>query len=533
MNATMIITGLLTLFSTTVMSYIAMATPIGPWIAPTVVLCALLIYVTIYNGKQLDEALIFTTIGASIGGIVATAFGFTFPTLYFLDSTLFNDLLAQPIRFMLICSSIALAAGWYGFWIADITEQTFIIEKDLPFPIGQMIYKMITAQKQLAKAVELAVGFFGTFIFCILQDGLYMIGAIIPKTVMVCSSFSYYCLTVPVFQFELWPMLWAIGFVTGQMIVIPLLAGSLSKIVIAQPIQTLFFPSMDSMDFVLAFCSGMVVSGVLHSFLPKNIKHLFNKRADRALDLQSWRAFARAIDRSLWVEGLALVIFLSLFFSYFGFTFATQWYLILCTFICAYQIIMIAGKIGLAQLGRFATFVLVPLLFLTNLDVVQITIISMFVEISTGVAVDVLFGRKVVALSGVDRRTARRYQRMGLIMSCAVIGLIFWLLTSHFQLGSPELFAQRGQARALLVYAKEFDYWVLLIGMLYGLVLKVVKLNPMLVLGGILMPLNISIGLVIGGLLTLLIKDTQEWFPFWSGVFAANSIWMLIQTLLC
>jgi hypothetical protein len=194
---------------------------------------------------------------------------------------------------------------------------------------------------------------------------------------------------------------------------------------------------------------------------------------------------------------------------------------------------MIAGKIGLAQLGRFATFVLVPLLFLTNLDVVQITIISMFVEISTGVAVDVLFGRKVVALSGVDRRTARRYQRMGLIMSCAVIGLIFWLLTSHFQLGSPELFAQRGQARALLVYAKEFDYWVLLIGMLYGLVLKVVKLNPMLVLGGILMPLNISIGLVIGGLLTLLIKDTQEWFPFWSGVFAANSIWMLIQTLLC
>lgn len=533
MYATMIMSGLLTLFSTTVMSYIAMATPIGPWIAPTVVLCALLIYAAMYSGKQLDDALIYTTMCASIGGIVATAFGFTFPTLFFLDQALYNELLAQPIRFALICSSIALAAGWYGFWIADVTEHTFIIEKDLPFPIGQMIYKMIVAQKQLAKAVELAIGFCATLIFSLLQDGIYMIGAIIPKTIMICSSFNYYCLHVPAFQFELWPMLWAIGFVTGRMIVVPLLAGSLSKIVIAQPIQSLFFPSMHSMDFILAFCSGMVVSGVVSSFLPKNIKHLFNKLTSGAIDLRLWQVSLLRIDRPLWAQGLALMIFLSLFFSYFGFTFVIQWYLILSTFVCAYQIVMIAGKIGLAQLGRFATFVLVPLLFLTNLDVVQITIISMFVEITTGVAVDLLFGRKVVALSGVDKHVARRYQYAGLVISCAAIGVVFWLLTSHFKLGSPELFAQRGQARALLVYAKEFDYWVLLIGICYGLALKVVKLNPMLVLGGILMPINISIGLVVGGLLTLLTQDAQEWFPFWSGVFAANSIWMLVQTLLC
>lgn len=533
MNATMIITGLLTLFSTTVMSYIAMATPIGPWIAPTIVLCALLIYAAIYDGKQLDDALIYTTIGASIGGIVATAFGFTFPTLYFLDSALFNDLLAQPVRFMMICSSIAFVAGWYGFWIADVTERTFIEQKSLPFPIGQMIYKMINAQKQLTKAVELAIGFFGTFIFSLLQNGIYRIGALVPKMVTLCSAFNYYCFEIPVLQFELWPMLWAIGFVTGQMIVIPLLAGSLSKIIVAQPIQKLFFPAMKSTDFILAFCSGMVVEGALNSFLSKNIKHLFNKRIKNSFDLQKWRQSLFTIDHALWYEGLALLIIMSLFFFYFGFTILTQWYLIICTSICAYQIIMIAGKIGLAQLGRFATFVLVPLLFMTNLNALQITIISMFVEISTGVAVDVLFGRKVVALSGSDKRIARGYQRAGLIASCAIIGAIFWLLTSHFQLGSPELFAQRGQARALLVYAKEFDYWVLLIGIVYGFALKCVRLNPMLVLGGILMPLNISIGLMLGGLLALVVKNSEEWVPFWSGVFAANSIWMLIQALLC
>ena len=52
-----------------------------------------------------------------------------------------------------------------------------------------------------------------------------------------------------------------------------------------------------------------------------------------------------------------------------------------------------------------------------------------------------------------------------------------------------------------------------------------------MVLGGLLMPLNITIGLVIGGLATLFVKDKEEYFPFWSGVFAANSLWMIFQAL--
>ena len=76
-----------------------------------------------------------------------------------------------------------------------------------------------------------------------------------------------------------------------------------------------------------------------------------------------------------------------------------------------------------------------------------------------------------------------------------------------------------------------FNYIVLGLGFLFGFVLKRVRLNPLLVLGGLLMPLNITIGLVIGGMATLLVKDKEEYFPFWSGVFAANSLWMVFQAL--
>ncbi len=530
MNVTVIVSCLLGIFSTTVMSYIAMATPVGPWIAPTLVLCGLLLSSWVYRKKDLQDSLVYSTISASIGGILATAFGFSFPTLYFLDASLFNQWLARPIYFASVCSVIALAAGWYGLWIANVTEDIFLKEKQLPFPIGQMIYKMIMAQRQIKKAIELAVGFIGTLIFCILQDGLYAIQSIIPKTLQLCSAASYYCFNVPTIQLDLWPMLWAIGFVTGQVIVLPLLIGSLSKFLLIQPIQQMFFPDMHLMAFILAFCSGMVVSGLLGGLMPRNIAHLLHLRSSYTKD--QLRDFFKLGDRSIYYEGAALFLFLISVLTYFGFSFFAQIYLLVFTFICSYQIIMIAGKIGLAQLGRFATFVLVPALFFFDIDVVRITIISTFVETCTGVAVDALFGRKVVALSGVNKKTAKWYQYLGLLVSSATVGVVFWVLIKHFTLGSPELFAQRSQARALLIHVQQFDYWVVLLGMVYGLLLKQLKLSPMLVLGGLLMPLNITIGLVVGGLLQWGVKDAQEWFPFWSGVFAANSIWMLIRALI-
>ena len=218
--------------------------------------------------------------------------------------------------------------------------------------------------------------------------------------------------------------------------------------------------------------------------------------------------------------------------SFFNFSLLSQMYLIVGTFICTYQIVYIAGKIGLAQLGRFATFVMVPAMFIFTLDYVQIVLIALFVEVCGGVATDILFGRKIAHLMSIKSTTMRKYQYIGLVISSLAIGIIFWLLINHFQLGSAELLAQRAQSRQLLIHVQSFDYYVLALGFIFGLILKKTKMSPMLVLGGLLMPLNVSIGLMVGGLLTLFVKDKEEWYPLWSGVFAANSLWMLVKTVL-
>ena len=156
---------------------------------------------------------------------------------------------------------------------------------------------------------------------------------------------------------------------------------------------------------------------------------------------------------------------------------------------------------------------------------------AIVVEMSCGVAADVLVGRKIAQMMDLDRRVVTLFQILGLIISSLSIGVIFWYLIQHFHLGSPELFAYKSQSRALLIDVKQFDYWVLLLGALFSIFLKYIKVNSMLVLGGLLMPINISLGLIFGGFLTKLVKNRQEWEPFWSGVFAANSIWMLFKAI--
>ncbi len=522
----------LSIFSTAVMSYISMATPIGPWIAPTLVLCAMFFFKLLgQQGRGSSIALI--TAAGSVGGILATGFGFSFPTLYFLDPDLFNRLMAEPVYFASLLTGFALAAGCFGFMIANLVEDKLIVQDELAFPIGQLVHKMIAATNQIRKAYELMAGFLGTAAFCFLQDGLFVFKGIIPKSVTLVPALHIGVLRIPLVRFDIWPLVWAIGFVTGHVIAIPLAVGALSKIFLVDPINRLFFIELSNIEFVLAFCSGMVLYGALISFigLPKMIMQGITWVKNNGFGRNAVRK-NKKLDRTKLIEMLVLVLTPILVLSYHSFSWIVQIYLLLFTFVCTYQIAVIAGKIGLAPLGRFATFVMVPAMLLFPLNVVHIVLIATFVEVCGGVAADILFGRKLARRAGINLRMVKAYQYLGLVISSLAVGVVFWMLINHFGLGSEQLFAYKAQSRSLLIDAKRFDFYALIIGAVFSFMLKYIKVNPMLVLGGLLMPIHISLGLIFGGMLTLFVKDREEWDPFWSGVFASNSVWMLFKSIM-
>ncbi|HJM68448.1 MAG TPA: OPT/YSL family transporter [Candidatus Babeliales bacterium] len=531
---------LFSIISTGIMSYIGMATPIGPWIASTLVLgVTLLLRLFITSSIQSLAPLIFLIVSsASIGGILATALAFSLPTLYFLKPELFCSWMAEPELFVVIVTGLSLSSGLYGFWIADAFEDRWLIRHRLEFPIAQLVYRMLHAQDQIQRAYEMVTGFFGTLALCVLQEGMLGYSGLVTRSVVLCNSYFFgsmngmALLQIPLLRFDLFPSFWAIGFVTGHLIAVPLLIGVISKVFFIDPIKVVGFYQLSDSDYLLAFCSGMVMVTAIQSliYLPKILfKACFN--GCKVLWRNKKICAKGFVDRySLKLLSFSFVLSF-VFLQQFHFSVLMFVYLLFFTLICTFQVVMIAGRTGLALLGRFATFVMVPAMFLFNVGYVELVFIATFVEIASGVATDVMFGRKLAQLANIPHCSMRRYQLLGLVIGGLSAGIVFWLLINSFGLGSADLFAQRAQARALLINIHQFDMYALLVGMIYGGFLHYCNVNPMLVLGGLLMPLNVSLGLITGGVFSLMSKNKERWYPFWSGVFASNSLWMIVRSI--
>jgi OPT oligopeptide transporter protein len=522
----------LSIFATVVMSYIALATSIGPWIAPVLVLVASLLFrvcaLFISNSRMVT-----VVVAGSIGGIVATACAFSFPALYFLDASFYNSWLRTPASFIGFLAALALIAGWFGMWIANHLEPTFLADEKMPFPTGYLVYNMIAAGNHAVQTTRLAIGSFAYGAIALLQTGFYKVPSLIPHFITInVPAFLPGMIRVISFDLSIMPMLVAVGFVTGHVIAVPLLCGMASRVCMLDPLRAHFFAYISNIDFLLAFCSGMIVMGALSGFMrwPRTFINLVKKV--RSGGVGSVFKNTNAISRNHLYEGGLFLLVFALFAWYLKLSFIVQIYLLITTYLCVYNMVILAGKTGLAYLGRFATFVMVPAFLLFRLDYLQIITIATFVEISGGVAVDVLSGRRIAQLAQIKSTDIKWMQYLGLVIASISVGVVLYLLSVNMQLGSSALAAYKAHARALLIGVQAFDIKVMGLGMAFGLLLSYVRINTGMVLGGILMPLDTSCGLILGGLLAGRFANREAWYPLWSGVFAASSIWILIRAWL-
>ena len=523
--ATVLCAIIFSIFSTSVLTYITMATPIGPWMGPTLALFG--VFFARFFRSFTSEKIIYSAVAGSLGGIMATAFAFSFPTLYFLNKPFFQEWISSPVSFIASIAVIAGAAGMLGLWVASLTARTLLHDQQLAFPVGVLVYKITSALDNKSSLRQLIGGFTATVGYCLLQGAHWFQARCIPAIVTLTPSYKMGWVSLPAVQFTmgLMPMLWAIGFIAGSIITVPLLVGTLSKIFIVDLLNKWYFPVLSLSDFLFAFCSGMVVIGAVSSLftMPKQLFEFIKKTVKKDA--------AVATDVTVLYAAVPVLLFVSAMFWWFKFSFLSQLYVTVFSIICAYQIAVFAGRVGLAPLGRFATFVMVPGMLIFGLDPLQITILATFVEACGGVAADALFGKKAGMLASLDQRKVTYYQLLGIVVCSLTVGVVMWILVTHFELGSETLFAERAQGRALLVNAASFNYYVLACGAVYGLILKKLGFNPMLVLGGLLMPLSLTLGLVLGGLSSSLVGKEVDYEPLCSGMFAANSLCMIFQAL--
>jgi hypothetical protein len=559
---TAISASLFTCFAVAVMSYIAIATPIGPWIEIVVALLCMLsvkLFCSRCQDATIKQFIGLTTAAAGVGGIVAVVSGFIFPTLYFLDAAQFNAWLATPWTFALIIGSSIMVGGSYALMIAGIFRNQMLTDTRMPFPIGRIVAETITAYNQVRKALELVAGLTSTFII----NGLSKVFSWFPSSITVLPTFKIGPLALASESIPINIMLLfvAIGFVAGDLLVAPLITGICTKLVFLEPLQKLLFADISPSNVVLAFGGGMLFLEALFGLLKLPVKKWFialrtylstctislqnlgpekTARPEPVEGLERARLLSKVGHNLQWCHSFATqfyehiaVVFLCIaYLWYFEFSILAILYIMGLTAVFAHQLLIIGGKTGIAPFGRFSTAVMLPGFIIFQFTSVQITLVSLFVSFAGAIAVDLMFGHVMGRDLGIPASRITKFQILGLCISALIYGLILMLLINHFGLGSPELSAQRGQARALLTTAAQFNWIIVALGAFFCLLLHRTRINATLVFTGLFFPIKYSILLVAGGIMTYFVESKQAHEPFWSGVFAAGALWIILSVFI-
>lgn len=536
----------ITIFSTVTLAYVSMVSMLGPWLAPTIALIGNFITRRLYL-KRSDHATEYQVAAlqsiAAGGGTIAIGVGFALPMLYFLDSAQFIQLLNEPLFFFLKLGLITLCAGSLGIFFGSLFAAPLIHHQKLPFPSSRLTFNVIHAPGHSKQTTALTLGFTLTSLICMMRDGIWRFSGFIPKSLFISNIFG--CEVA----FSLSPMLGAVGFSAGIRIVLPLVVGFLSKPILALMIpfaaQTLWIiPPASPSGILMGFCSGLVlaeiIAGIYSAGILSKIYNLMrticsimtsmNKipiQIEATNNFAHWKTILQQ-NKSTILYGVIIALCSLALLSAAGFSVLSALSFLLLTALATYHICIISGHIGMVQFGRFSTFIMIPMLFIFSLSPQHLTLICLFFHICAASASDYLFDYNIFHIGRYPKRHLMSYQLFGLVVTAFSIGVIFWLLFTHFQLGSPELFAQRGKTKALLIQTLSFDPFTLVFGLLYGFALKQLRISPAMTLGGLLMPASLLWSLVVGGLISAIPSNKECFAPFCAGVLTSESMWVII-----
>jgi|GEM_PF-2682160 len=491
----MILTLFLTIFSTAALLYISLATGLGPWIAP--------ILVVLVGGMIRDtRRALLLTISASLGGAIATGIGFSITTIFFLEPALWQQWMESPLVFCgVLCGAVLTAGGW-GLY-AGRHSREYLTSQNLSFPLPQAVCEAMHASRTRSHARLLSMG-------AALAAGVAGIRDIYGGSGSI----------------HIAPLGWAAGFLAGPGVVVPLFLGMASKYLVVHPLvvwgKYSQWLAVSERDALYAVCSGLLVSGLLAG--------AWQRRAvlvARIGDWASWTYYLHVLGKNkmvlsgmgLSVCGLCVIGRMSVHGA------------LLAVVVSAFLIeslLQFAAKTGLAPYGRYMTLAMLLVMCVPGVTLVQAALVCVMIGIVGSVAVDGMHASVIGLRESLDDKSILQAQWIGLCIAASVVGILLWFLCSHFSLGVAPLIAHRGLSRALIMQTFQYQSVFVCIGLLLGAFFYAGGVSPALVFGGLIMPSALVCALAVGAGMRF-VQVARRGTIFWSGVLMGDVLWNMAQ----
>lgn len=530
--------GFFTLCSTFLLSYLSIATSIGPWITPTIILLGqiLLPLITRLTWEQQNTVLARAQSLGAVGGIIATGVGFSLPMLYFLEPHTFNAWLASPVSFCLALFVICITAGALGITLGSLWAPDLCQRSSLTFPVSMLTARLLSLKSMDPLRTSFAQASVLTLFLCFLRDKITLITTLFhPLAINITlRSWASSALTI---KTMIWPSVWALGFIVGPTLALPLIIGFVVKYTFLPTLPTLanmvgisFPQSLTQEQIIFAFCSGLMVGELLLLFRMPLKKWLISLKG-YLLKPYFWQKQQKNAFNSQFLTLTLSVASVCFLMTYAGFSLLCQSSMIILTIAATYFICLFSGRTGLIPFGRFSVFVVLPLFLCFTLSPLQATLVCMIFNICAATASDFIFDYKNKSLCHNKESNHQKLQWVGLVMTALCIGLCLWVLFSTFSIGTECFCAQRSKTKAILLQSFHINYYLLFAGIVFSAILRYFRLSISMIFGGIVMPYNLSLGLALGSAFSYFIVSDDKKTIFCAGMFCTETLWLVINSM--
>lgn len=519
----LIFEAILVIFSCAALAYVAMAASVGPWISPAVIMLSnILINKTNVFSQKKSTFSLLNQVSCNLAGLVCTAIGFMLPTLYFLDRQFFASLMGRPLYFCsLIGGCVAVGSVLGTASVGAFGRRFFGRLQDSP--VSQIIVQTHEQSIKASPGGSIFAGIGISGLICLVRDGMRFGSKTILPAVTTLSGMVR-------------PTMWAVGYTVGMKVAAPLIVGVLCKDLFIAPLAAhpevggvKLFAGSDQMALMAAFCAGMIVYEIGSSLFAGarvvRLKSVLGKLKSDP-EKSKLQSLKDVLASPLFPAFLISVAFL----VWIGFNLPQAVFIGIGSIATSVEISRFVLGYGLAPFGRFASFVMFPAIAIFALDNFQTTLLCIFVGVACAAAASLTIQRGVALLSQVEDSQVDLHHWLGVAICALAAGIVFWLLCSNLELGTHELFAQRGKTRAIMISIQSFNKILVFLGILFGWAVQKFGLSITMVFGGLMMPKDLTLGLIAGALFRNFLEKTPSWENFWTGVFVGESV--LVTALL-
>lgn len=464
-------TAFLAIISTILLHYVALVTGYGPWIAPVWAYC--LRIVLAYTGRFCTQEKIHMIIaGGSIGGIIATACAFTLPALWFVDKRWVQTICSHAYIWALLfvlCVCLALVA----FCIAYFFDQYLHITRQYDFPVRHMITNGLHTNAQ-----HVFVYIPGIICLCMLWSA----GFYICITWLMCVVVGYYTLNSSAARLALlfaFCIKVSVDYITGglQASVTHALYGYTLGLLCAYLVPTIISCITRAPELWRTVSRGLI-----------------------PVERNSTRAYGHLIGAALLIGQICLLLNIFIPYGLFDWLYVSG--ALMCT---TYGLVVSMGLCGLAPLGKFATWAMVPYFFTHMHTASKALVVAWCVELVGGIAADLCTHWKIADVHYHRRVHIYYAQLIGILISCCTVVGMYWVYHHQFEMILHPAIAVRAQMRAALVAGFVYDWHFILAGICSGFALRRYTISLSLISILLLLPYSYMLSFTIGSVVQIVI----------------------------